>query len=113
MCVLGLPNVVWLAVLVLSNETDSDINLVGLIDLANWNLRRISRTGNVAPESAKVHNSSDSTTHSCREEVVSEMPNGNISKHEQPDLFEIISFRSENFVQSKHKYAEQYDTIMW
>ncbi|XBI09734.1 hypothetical protein VPH35_137219 [Triticum aestivum] len=84
----------------------------GLIDLANWNLRRISRTGNMAPESAKVHNSSDSTTKSCPEEVVSEMPNGNISKYEQPDLFEIVSFRSENFVQSKHKYAEQYDTIM-
>ncbi|KAM3190079.1 hypothetical protein ACQJBY_068351 [Aegilops geniculata] len=66
----------------------------------------------MAPESAKVHNSSDSTTKSCPEEVVSEMPNGNISKHEQPDLFEIVSFRSENFVQSKHKYAEQYDTIM-
>ncbi|XP_037469603.1 probable RNA methyltransferase At5g51130 [Triticum dicoccoides] len=84
----------------------------GLIETANWNLRRISRTGNVAPESAKVHNSSDSTTHSCREEVVSEMPNGNISKHEQPDLFEIISFRSENFVQSTHRYTERYDTIM-
>ena len=102
-----------LAVLGLSNETDSDLNLVGLIETANWNLRRISRTGNMAPESAKVHNSSDSTTKSYPEEVVSEMPNGDIPKHEQPDLFEIVSFRSENFVQSKHKYAEQYDTIMW
>ena len=102
-----------LAVLCLSNETDYDLNLVGLIETANWNLRRISRTGNVAPESAKVHNSSDSTTHSCREEVVSEMPNGDIPKHEQPDLFEIVSFRSENFVQSTHRYTERYDTIMW
>ncbi|VAI74575.1 unnamed protein product [Triticum turgidum subsp. durum] len=84
----------------------------GLIETANWNLRRISRTGKVAPESAKVHNSSDSTTQSCREEVVSEMPNGDIPKHEQPDLFEIVSFRSENFVQSTHRYTEQYDTIM-
>ncbi|KAI4974675.1 probable RNA methyltransferase At5g51130 [Hordeum vulgare subsp. vulgare] len=83
----------------------------GLIDLAKWNLRRISRTGNMAPESAKVHNSSESTTQSHQEEVVSGMPNGNISKHARPDLFEIVSFRSENFIQ-RRKCSEQYDTIM-
>ncbi|CAM0911786.1 unnamed protein product [Alopecurus aequalis] len=83
----------------------------GLIETANWNLRRIVRTGKVATTVAKVHNSSDSTTQSCPEEVVPEMSNGNISKHKQHDLFEIISFKAENFVESTHKYR-QYDTIM-
>ncbi|XP_047071040.1 probable RNA methyltransferase At5g51130 [Lolium rigidum] len=83
----------------------------GLIETAKWNLRTIARAGKVATKSAKVHNSSDSTTQSCPE-VVSEMSNGNISVHKQHDLFEIVSFRPDNFVQSTHRYSEQYDTIM-
>ncbi|KAM0884188.1 hypothetical protein ACQ4PT_031140 [Festuca glaucescens] len=84
----------------------------GLIETAKWNLRTIARGGKVATKSAKVLNSSDSTTQSCPEVVVSEMSNGNISKHKQHDLFEIVSFRTDNFVQSTHRYSEQYDTIM-
>ena len=99
--------------LTLSNRTDSDLNHLGLIETANWNLRRIARAGKVATKSAKVHNSSDSTTNSCPEEVVSEMSDENTSKHKQDDLFEIISFQPENFVESTQKYSEQYDTIMW
>ncbi|KAM0884189.1 hypothetical protein ACQ4PT_031140 [Festuca glaucescens] len=85
---------------------------LGLIETAKWNLRTIARGGKVATKSAKVLNSSDSTTQSCPEVVVSEMSNGNISKHKQHDLFEIVSFRTDNFVQSTHRYSEQYDTIM-
>lgn len=84
----------------------------GLIETANWNLRRITRTGKLDTESAKVHNSSDSTIQRCPKEVVSEMSNANISKHKHHDLFEIVSFRPENFVESMHKCSEQYDTIM-
>ena len=80
-----------------------------MIETANWNLRRVARTGKVDMKSLKVHNS---TTQSCPEKLVSEMSNGNISKDKQHDLFEIVSFRPENFVESTHKYR-QYDTIMW
>jgi hypothetical protein len=106
------PCVACVAVLSLSDWTDSYLNLLGLIENAKWNLRTIARAGKVATKSAKVHNSSDSTTQSCPE-VVSEMSNGNISVHKQHDLFEIVSFRPDNFVQSTHRYSEQYDTIMW
>jgi 7SK snRNA methylphosphate capping enzyme len=97
----------------LLNWTDSDLNPLGLIETAKWNLRTIARAGKVATRSAKVNNSSDSTTQSCPEGVVSEMSKGNISEHKQHNLFEIVSFRPDNFVQSTHRYSEQYDTIMW
>lgn len=29
------------------------------------------------------------------------------------DLYDIVSFREENFVQSRHPREKQYDTILW
>ena len=42
---------------------------------------------------------------------------GDISKDglpsEERDLFDIVSFRKENFVLSRFRPEEQYDTILW
>jgi 7SK snRNA methylphosphate capping enzyme len=84
------------------------LSLLGLIETAKWNLRRIMRQDKVATNNVKAQKSSDSPQ-SSPEELASELSNGN--KHQ--DLFKIVSFRRENFVASMDGCSEQYDTILW
>lgn len=93
--------------------TDPDLVLLGLIETANWNLRRMSRLDKVAIEKNKVQKSSDSPSESCLEKVAPEISNGDISNGNQHDILEVVSFRRENFVESTSKFSEQYDTIVW
>lgn len=92
--------------------TDPDLVLLGLIETANWNLRRISRLDKVAVENTKAHNSSDSLSESCPEKVAPEISNGDISNGNHHDIFRVVSFRRENFVDSMCTSSEQYDTIV-
>ncbi|KAF0901123.1 hypothetical protein E2562_037980 [Oryza meyeriana var. granulata] len=84
----------------------------GLIETANWNLRRMSRLDKVAVENTKVHKSSDSPSESCPEKVALEISNEDISNGSHHDIFEVVSFCRENFVESMSKSSEQYDTIV-
>ncbi|KAL6661905.1 hypothetical protein ACP70R_001289 [Stipagrostis hirtigluma subsp. patula] len=84
----------------------------GLIETAKWNLRRISRLDKVATKSDKAQKSSNSPSQSSLEEAASDMSNGNHSNHKNNDLFKIVSFRRENFVENLHGCSEQYDTII-
>lgn len=93
--------------------TDPDLVLLGLIETANWNLRRISRLDKVAVENTKAHKSLDSPSESCPEKVAPEISNGDISNGSHHDMFKVVSFRRENFVDSMCTSSEQYDTIVW
>ena len=85
------------------------LSLLGLIETARWNLRRIMRQDKVATKNVKAQELSDSPSQSSPGEVASELSNGN--RHQ--DLFKIVSFRRENFVESMDGCSEQYDTILW
>ncbi|CAO2202748.1 unnamed protein product [Urochloa humidicola] len=80
----------------------------GLIESAKWNLRRIMRQDKVATKNAKAQESSNPPSQSSPGEVASELSNGN----EHHDLFKIVSFRRENFVESLDGCSERYDTIL-
>ncbi|XP_066326723.1 probable RNA methyltransferase At5g51130 [Miscanthus floridulus] len=80
----------------------------GLIETAKWNLRRIMRQDKVATKNVKAQELSGSPSQSSPGEVASELSNGN--RHQ--DLFKIVSFRRENFVESMDGCSEQYDTIL-
>ncbi|XP_066353160.1 probable RNA methyltransferase At5g51130 [Miscanthus floridulus] len=80
----------------------------GLIETAKWNLRRIMQQDKVAKKNVKAQELSDSPSQSSPGEVASELSNGN--RHQ--DLFKILSFRRENFVESMDGCSEQYDTIL-
>ncbi|BAF24298.1 probable RNA methyltransferase At5g51130 [Oryza sativa Japonica Group] len=84
----------------------------GLIETANWNLRRMSRLDKVVVENTKAHKSSDSPSESCPEKVAPEISNGDISNGSHHDIFKVVSFRRENFVDSMCTSSEQYDTIV-
>lgn len=84
----------------------------GLIETANWNLRRISRLDKVATKNVNGPKPSDHLSQSSPEEVAPEMSNENISNHKHHDLFKIVSFQHENFVKSMDRCSEQYDTII-
>jgi len=85
-----------------------DLALLGLIETAKWNLRRITRQDKVATKNVKAQESSNPPSQSSAGEVAPEFSNGN--KHN--DLFKIVSFRRENFVESLGGCSEQYDTIL-
>lgn len=80
-----------------------------MIETAKWNLRRVARQDKVATQNAKAQESSNSSSQSSPGEVASELPNGK----EHHDLFKIVSFRCENFVESLGGCSEQFDTILW
>uniref|UniRef100_A0A0D9XAC2 RNA methyltransferase n=1 Tax=Leersia perrieri TaxID=77586 RepID=A0A0D9XAC2_9ORYZ len=84
----------------------------GLIESANWNLRRISRLDKVPLENTKVHKSADSLPENIPQRVAAEISNGDISDTNHHDIFEVISFRRENFVECASNSSEQYDTIV-
>ncbi|KAL6646271.1 hypothetical protein ACP70R_017879 [Stipagrostis hirtigluma subsp. patula] len=84
----------------------------GLIETAKWNLRRISRLDKVATKSDKAQKSSNSLSQSSLEEAASDMSNESHSNQKNSDLFKIVSFRRENFVENLHGCSEQYDTII-
>ncbi|KAG8048119.1 hypothetical protein GUJ93_ZPchr0008g14090 [Zizania palustris] len=86
----------------------------GLIESANWNLRRMSRLDKLSVENTKAQKSSDSPSEICAEKMSSEISNGDISNIRQHDIFKVVSFRCENFVESKSmsKWSEHYDTIV-
>ena len=86
-----------------------DLALLGLIETAKWNLRRITRQDKVATKNVKAQESSNPPSQSSAGEVAPEFSNGN--KHN--DLFKIVSFRRENFEESLGGCSEQYDTILW
>ncbi|KAG2580412.1 probable RNA methyltransferase At5g51130 [Panicum virgatum] len=80
----------------------------GLIETAKWNLRRITRQDKVATKNTNAQESSNSPSQSSLGEVAPELSNEN--KHH--DLFKIVSFRRENFVERLDGCSEQYDTIL-
>ncbi|XP_062196699.1 probable RNA methyltransferase At5g51130 [Phragmites australis] len=84
----------------------------GLIETAKWNLRRISRVDKVATKNVKAQESLNSPSPSSLEEVASEMSNEISYNSKHHDLFQTVSFRCENFVESLHGCSEQYDTIL-
>jgi 7SK snRNA methylphosphate capping enzyme len=67
------------------------------------------RQDKVALKNVKAQELSDSPSQCSPGEVASELSNGN--KHK--DLFKIVSFQRENFVESMGGCLEQYDTILW
>ena len=86
-----------------------DLALLGLIETAKWNLRRITRQDKVATKNTNAQESSNSPSQSSPGDVAPELSNEN--KHH--DLFKIVSFRRENFVERLDGCSEQYDTILW
>ncbi|XP_042483077.1 probable RNA methyltransferase At5g51130 isoform X2 [Macadamia integrifolia] len=62
-----------------------------LVESAYWNLRRIAKMDKVSCGSSKANRSKLS---------------------EEPKLFDVVSFRKENFVSSWHNCSEAYDTIL-
>uniref|UniRef100_A0A0E0AYB7 RNA methyltransferase n=1 Tax=Oryza glumipatula TaxID=40148 RepID=A0A0E0AYB7_9ORYZ len=98
---------------ILGVDIDSDLVLLGLIETANWNLRRISRLDKVAVENTKAHNSSDSLSESCPEKVAPEISNGDISNGNHHDIFRVVSFRRENFVDSMCTSSEHLSVTKW
>ncbi|KAL6900971.1 hypothetical protein ACP4OV_005647 [Aristida adscensionis] len=85
----------------------------GLIETAKWNLRRISRLNKESMNNDNAQESSVSPSQSSLEEGASNMSNGNHSNHKNSDLFKIVSFRRENFVESMTGCSEEkYDTII-
>jgi 7SK snRNA methylphosphate capping enzyme len=87
--------------------------VLGLIESAKWNMRRISRLGKIASKNVKAQESSSSPPESSLQEVSSHTSNGNTCNQRHQDIFKIVSFRCENFVENLHGCSEQYDTIMW
>ncbi|WVZ91879.1 hypothetical protein U9M48_037992 [Paspalum notatum var. saurae] len=80
----------------------------GLIETARWNLRRIVRQDKVATKNVQADESSNSASQTSPGAVTTELSDGN--KHH--DLFKVVSFQHENFVESMHECSEQYDTIL-
>uniref|UniRef100_J3MUW0 RNA methyltransferase n=2 Tax=Oryza brachyantha TaxID=4533 RepID=J3MUW0_ORYBR len=72
----------------------------------------MSRLDNVAVENTMVHKPADSPSERCPEKVEPETSNGHISNCHHHDIFKVVSFRRENFVESMSKSSEQYDTII-
>ncbi|TVU04813.1 hypothetical protein EJB05_47948 [Eragrostis curvula] len=84
----------------------------GLIETAKWNLRRISREDKVDSDNIKAQESSNSPSQSSHDEMASDTSNGNTCNLKHQNIFEIVSFRCENFVESLDRCSERYDTIM-
>lgn len=89
--------------------TNFDLTLLGLIETAKWNLRRITRQDKVSTKNAKAQESSNSPSQSSPGKGASVLSNGN----ENHDLLNVVSFRRENFVESLDGCSERYDTILW
>ncbi|KAL1325715.1 hypothetical protein HN51_035777 [Arachis hypogaea] len=108
---------------ILGIDIDSD-----RVEDAYWNLRkavRLKSTGNKRAKPSKLEdkdhadnsedkdhadNSENSATVSSNEDAKG--ISKDILSSEQSDLFDIVSFKRENFVQSRHPPGKQYDTIL-
>ena len=77
---------------------------------------RVVCVGKTSAEALKLY-VSDKSNGSVDSKAPSSVERGEISKDglrsEERDLFDIVSFRKENFVLSRSQPEEQYDTILW
>ncbi|KAF9662559.1 hypothetical protein SADUNF_Sadunf18G0066800 [Salix dunnii] len=83
---------------------------------AYWHLRKFARTENVEKNSAKVarleiKNEVNGAEHSASASSVETKEDSSVSS--KGDLFDVVSFRQENFAQSHCPSGKQYDTILW
>jgi 7SK snRNA methylphosphate capping enzyme len=83
---------------------------------AYWHLRKFARTENVEKNSTKVtrlevKNKVNGAKRSASASSVETKEDSSASS--KGDLFDVVSFRQENFVQSQRPSEKQYDTILW
>lgn len=83
---------------------------------AYWHLRKFARTENVEKNSTKVarleiKNEVNGAEHSASASSVEMKDDSSASS--KGDLFNVVSFRQENFAQSQRPSGKQYDTILW
>ncbi|WVZ26295.1 hypothetical protein V8G54_004839 [Vigna mungo] len=100
---------------ILGIDIDSD-----RVQDAYWNLRksaRLSSSGNKPVKASKLQDKDHPDDSGNRVTALSNVDTKEISKKhsspEQIDLFTIVSFKRENFVQSQHPPGKNYDTILW
>ncbi|CAK7337452.1 unnamed protein product [Dovyalis caffra] len=96
---------------ILGIDIDSD-----RVSDAYWHLRKFARTENARKNSSKaarleLTNKVNGAEHSAGTSSVETKEEGPPSV--EGDLFDVVSFRQENFVQSQRPPEKQYDTILW
>lgn len=99
----------------------------GLIETANWNLRKIARIQHSNHKSKEAsdsetldgsnnskHNGSNDSKHKASQPSDGEILRGqhDASSPSEGNIFERVTFRKENFVESLHGCSEKYDTII-
>ncbi|XP_042483076.1 probable RNA methyltransferase At5g51130 isoform X1 [Macadamia integrifolia] len=90
-----------------------------LVESAYWNLRRIAKMDKVSCGSSKANRSKLSEVVNGLEHSITESLNVEtvnlvryLNPSQEPKLFDVVSFRKENFVSSWHNCSEAYDTIL-
>ncbi|KAJ4950720.1 hypothetical protein NE237_027552 [Protea cynaroides] len=90
-----------------------------LIETANWNLRRSAKMDNASCKFSNANRSKvseetnaleHSGTASLNEGAANLLRDSNPSQ--EPNIFDVVSFREENFVLSRQRCSEAYDTIL-
>ena len=96
------------------------LNVLDRVQDAYWNLRktvRLNSTGNKPVKASKLQDKDHADDSGNSVSALSNVETKEILKEhsssEQIDLLTIVSFRRENFVQSRHPPGKNYDTILW
>lgn len=96
------------------------MDVLGLIEAANWTLRKICR---IEQSNRRLKEASDSQIldgSNYSKHKVSQASDGerfhvqrDPSSPSEGKIFERVTFRKENFIGSLHGCSEKYDTIIW